>query len=199
MELIFFNTDKVFHIFDAGFVVEYTPKSVVIVGETGGTQTVHFPFTLEVMKTDIDSAYEALIGRGVDCALLEKELGVNPETKIGFHVQNISDATAEDGRTLHRIVDLQTMPILPLITRIRTVWKVKHYYDEARTQYAGPEFPDTVRTLIANNFVRIPLPNGSTAGEYDLFAGPVMNGEATKIKEVLTITVQMRDAEGRFN
>lgn len=199
MQIIFYNADKVFFFEDAAFIAEYTPTSVKIIKDAGGVQVVNFPAAMEVLKTDLVSAYDLLISQGVACALLETELGILPASRVGFHVQEIAPITASDGRALYREVDLQTMPILPTISRIRTVWKVKHYYDAALLEYAGAEFPDTVRTLVANNYVRIPLPDGSTIGEYDAFAGPVMRGDTTNIKQQLAHTVTTRAAEGRFD
>lgn len=198
MHVVFFDSDSVDSFYEAAFVTEYTPTSVTFLNANDELETKKFFSALQIIKTDIPSAYDFLIGQGVNCALLEVELGFNPEDKVGFHVQPIGTKILDDGRRIYRQVDLQTMPIIPTLDRIRTVWKVKHYFDEARTQYAGTEFPDTVRTLIANNLVRITLPDGREEGEYNLLAEPIKAGNPADIKQILRQTVFMREAQGRF-
>lgn len=205
MDLIFYDSEAVRLIADAENVHEYTPRKVVIVlpeptpEYPNGAEEINFSTDTEMLKTDIVSAYEYLITQGIDCKLLEDEMGGYPGELLGLHTQKISSITTPDGREIHRQADLQAFPSFARTRRIKTTWKVMHYYDLACTEYAGFEFPDTVRTLIANNLYKLQMPDGTEIGEYEYFRQLVTSGVPIPIKGMWAQTIAARDAIGRFN
>ncbi|MGV3588588.1 MAG: hypothetical protein ACO1OF_16400 [Adhaeribacter sp.] len=177
----------------------YTEIKVIEILPDDGLIPHHASPGIFSITAEPEDAYEILLNRGIDCSLVELELGFDPNEKIGFHLQAISNLELGE-RTIYRQVDLFSLPIVTRLQKVRTIWKINHFYDANFTQSAAAEFPPTVRTLQANNLSRLPLPDGSgTIGEYDYFAQPVIAGYTTNIKQNLTQTVIMRDAEGRFN
>jgi hypothetical protein len=176
----------------------YDSKTVHSVQAESDSMTIKPEPYLYLVTSDLQAARLMLLLEGIDCALIDKELGLDPAKVAGFHNQTIPEI-AIDGVVYFRQVDLVQLPILPDIEAFKLVFKVKYYRDEALTDYAGDVVPDKLRVLRADNTTMIEISPGVFEGEFDMFADPVKAGQSINIKFMLTHFVGVRAAEGRFD